>query len=127
MKRRTRRGARHSWKRLPRRWNRYGLRVGMKAASCRLYWNRAWRKSKRWLSLRRSAANTRQETAKERLAGQVAALLETTTAVPEDRLAQELALLAVKGDVLEEIDRLKAHIAQARELLGERCRNWPAA
>jgi len=30
-----------------------------------------------------------------------------------------LALLAVKGDVLEEIDRLKAHIAQARELLGE--------
>ena len=65
------------------------------------------------------AANTRQETAKERLAGQVAALLETTTAGPEDRLAQELALLAVKGDVLEEIDRLKAHIAQARELLGE--------
>ena len=66
-----------------------------------------------------AAANARQETARERLAAQVAALLEATNAVPEERLAQELALVAVKTDVLEEIDRLKAHIAQARELIGE--------
>ncbi len=37
--------------------------------------------------------------------------------MPEDRLAQELALLVVKADVSEEIDRLNAHIESARELL----------
>jgi uncharacterized protein (TIGR00255 family) len=47
----------------------------------------------------------------------VAALLEATDAVDEARLAQELALLAVKADVSEEIDRLAAHVGAARELL----------
>jgi uncharacterized protein (TIGR00255 family) len=64
-----------------------------------------------------AAADARRESAGERLAAQVAALLEATPAVPADRLAQELALIAVKSDVLEEIDRLRAHVAQARELL----------
>jgi uncharacterized protein (TIGR00255 family) len=39
--------------------------------------------------------------------------------VDETRVAQELALLAVKADVTEEIDRLRAHIAAARVLLAE--------
>jgi uncharacterized protein (TIGR00255 family) len=40
-----------------------------------------------------------------------------------DRLAQEAALLALKADVREELDRLSSHIAQAREMLakGEPC------
>lgn len=50
----------------------------------------------------------------------VATLLGATDRVDEDRLAQELALLAVKADVTEEIDRLKAHIASARALLVEK-------
>lgn len=33
------------------------------------------------------------------------------------RIEQELALIAVKSDVREELDRLKAHVAQARSLL----------
>ena len=37
--------------------------------------------------------------------------------LPEDRLATETALLAVKADVREELDRLDAHIAQAHKLL----------
>lgn len=37
--------------------------------------------------------------------------------VDESRVAQEIALLAVKADVTEEIDRLTAHIAAARALL----------
>jgi uncharacterized protein (TIGR00255 family) len=37
--------------------------------------------------------------------------------VPEERLAAEVALLAAKSDVREEIDRLNAHIAEARTLL----------
>tara|TARA_R110002096_G_scaffold76043_9_gene179686 strand:- start:682 stop:1569 length:888 start_codon:yes stop_codon:yes gene_type:complete len=36
---------------------------------------------------------------------------------PEDRLLQEIALLASKADVREEIDRLGAHISGARDLL----------
>ena len=39
--------------------------------------------------------------------------------VPPDRLAQELALLAIRADVTEELDRLAAHIAAARTLLAD--------
>jgi uncharacterized protein (TIGR00255 family) len=52
-----------------------------------------------------------------RLAEQVAALMDTGKAFDADRLHQEAALLATKSDVREEIDRLKAHIAAARELI----------
>ncbi len=51
------------------------------------------------------------------LRNKVSALLETTELADESRLQQELALLAVKADVTEEIDRLKAHIDAARLLL----------
>ena len=54
-----------------------------------------------------------------RLAGQLRVLLKERTGLSEDRLAQELALIAVKADIGEELDRLVAHIAQARELLAE--------
>jgi uncharacterized protein (TIGR00255 family) len=39
------------------------------------------------------------------------------TAVNEDRLTQEVALLALKADVREELDRLAAHVQEARRLL----------
>lgn len=51
-----------------------------------------------------------------RLADKVQAVLENAEVDP-DRLAQELALLAVKADVTEELDRLTTHIAAARDLL----------
>ena len=56
---------------------------------------------------------------RERLREQVAALLETLPALPEERLAQEAALLITKADLREELDRLKAHVVAARELIGE--------
>jgi uncharacterized protein (TIGR00255 family) len=37
----------------------------------------------------------------------------------EERLAQEAAVLAGKADVREELDRLNAHIAAARELMAK--------
>ncbi|NKC32239.1 YicC family protein [Roseomonas sp. BU-1] len=37
--------------------------------------------------------------------------------VPEERLAQEVAMLAQRSDVREELDRLSAHIVEARTLL----------
>lgn len=65
-------------------------------------------------------AAARPDALRDRINVQLAELLDTTQAVPEERLAQELALIAVKSDVREEIDRLGAHIAQARDLLAER-------
>ena len=53
---------------------------------------------------------------RDRLRAQVADLLGSE--LPEDRVAQEAALLAVKADVREETDRLRAHVAAARDHLG---------
>jgi uncharacterized protein (TIGR00255 family) len=51
------------------------------------------------------------------LRANVARIIEQTDAVDEGRLAQELAIVAVKADVAEELDRLGAHIVAARDLL----------
>jgi uncharacterized protein (TIGR00255 family) len=61
----------------------------------------------------------RPEALKVRIKTQVEALLDASPALPEDRLAQEAALLATKADVREELDRLAAHIAQGREQLAK--------
>lgn len=53
----------------------------------------------------------------ERLRRQIATLLEGIASLPEERLAQEAALLANRTDATEELDRLTAHVAAARELL----------
>ncbi len=52
-----------------------------------------------------------------RLGEQVSRLLQETDKLDEQRLHQEAALLAAKADIQEEIDRLKAHITAARDLL----------
>ena len=49
----------------------------------------------------------------------LARVMEGAAGADPDRVAQELALLAVKADVTEEIDRLAAHVAAARALLAE--------
>ena len=56
---------------------------------------------------------------RERLAKQIAELLPPNVAVPDERLAQEVALLAAKADVREELDRLNAHVAAVRGLLDQ--------
>ena len=61
----------------------------------------------------------RREALGERLREQVAALIGAGAPVPEDRLAAELALLAVKIDVTEEIERLKSHCTAATRQLRE--------
>lgn len=62
-------------------------------------------------------ASLRPEAQKERLRTQVAALLDASSALSEDRVATEVALLTVKADVQEELDRLSAHVAAARDLI----------
>jgi uncharacterized protein (TIGR00255 family) len=66
-----------------------------------------------------TAPGRHPEAIKVRLADQVAALLETSDRFDADRLHQEAILIAAKADVREELDRLAAHVAQARRLLAE--------
>lgn len=56
---------------------------------------------------------------RERLAESLRQLLEAAPPVPDERLAQEIALLATRSDVREELDRLAAHLGAARALLAE--------
>jgi uncharacterized protein (TIGR00255 family) len=57
------------------------------------------------------------EKRRDRLRAQLDELLAGETPVAEERLAQEVALIVARGDVREELDRLRAHGAAARELL----------
>lgn len=73
-------------------------------------------------SLTEAAASTaalQPAALRDKLKAQVQALLDAVPALPEERLAQEAALLIAKADVQEELDRLRAHIAQARDMLAE--------
>ena len=64
-------------------------------------------------------AAARRDAAPGALREALARVLANAEGVDEVRLAQELALIAVKNDVTEEVDRLSAHVAAARALLGE--------
>ena len=51
------------------------------------------------------------------LRANLARVLDNTDGADPQRVAQELALIAVKADVTEELDRLRAHISAAQDLL----------
>lgn len=61
-------------------------------------------------------AAAQPEALKTRLQAQLTELLAGAP-VSDDRLAQEVALLAARADVREELDRLTAHVQDARVLL----------
>jgi len=54
-----------------------------------------------------------------RMLESVQALLREGVSLPEERIAQEVALLAAKSDIREELDRLGSHIEAARALMDE--------
>ncbi len=66
-----------------------------------------------------SCAATQPDAIRARLRSLVDALKDAVPSIPEERLAQEAAVLVARGDIREELDRLTAHIAAARELLAE--------
>jgi uncharacterized protein (TIGR00255 family) len=69
------------------------------------------------LSARADAAPGRKpEAIRKRLAEQIAILTENNR-FDVDRLHQEAILMAAKADIREELDRLAAHVAQARTLI----------
>lgn len=63
------------------------------------------------------AAEARRPEVQAALEAALGRVMQGAPGADPDRVAQELALLAVKADVTEEIDRLRAHVAAARALL----------
>lgn len=64
-------------------------------------------------------AAAQPEQMRARLKTSIDEVLKARPGLNEDRLAQEIALLLAKADVREEIDRLKSHLVQARNLFAE--------
>ena len=65
------------------------------------------------------AAQAREGQMAETLRAQLARVTDNADPVDEPRVAQELALIAVKSDITEELDRLRAHVGAARDLLSQ--------
>lgn len=63
------------------------------------------------------ATDARRSEMQASLRAALARVLDNSNGVEEDRIAQELALIAVKADITEELDRLSAHVDAARDLL----------
>ncbi|HRV63386.1 MAG TPA: YicC family protein [Albidovulum sp.] len=68
----------------------------------------------------RTAADARRPQMEQTLRDNLARVLAGAAEADPARVAQELALLAVKSDVTEELDRLAAHVAAANRLLAEK-------
>ena len=65
-----------------------------------------------------TVAEARKDEQADRMRAAMARVIDAHDSVDEQRIAQELALIAVKADVTEEIDRLRTHVDAARALLG---------
>jgi uncharacterized protein (TIGR00255 family) len=64
-----------------------------------------------------TAAEARRPEMARSLSEALARVMASAAEADPARVAQELALLAVKADVTEELDRLGAHVGAARKLL----------
>ncbi|WP_420567342.1 YicC/YloC family endoribonuclease [Thalassovita sp.] len=62
---------------------------------------------------------SRAEENEQALRNALARVIQNIGEADEQRVTQELALIAVKSDVTEELDRLRAHIDAARELMAQ--------
>lgn len=65
------------------------------------------------------AAADRAPQQREMLKAALVKVTDNAADVDPARIAQELALIAVKSDITEEIDRLRAHVAAAQTLLAQ--------
>jgi uncharacterized protein (TIGR00255 family) len=71
------------------------------------------------VALASASAAAQPEALRARPKQSLAALDALVPGMPQERVAQELALLVSRGDIREELDRLRAHIAQAGELMAK--------
>ncbi|MTJ04405.1 MAG: YicC family protein [Sediminimonas qiaohouensis] len=64
-----------------------------------------------------AAAQARSAEQRQTMTTALARVMDNVDTADEARVAQELALIAVKSDITEELDRLRAHVTAARDLL----------
>jgi uncharacterized protein (TIGR00255 family) len=62
-------------------------------------------------------AAAQPEAIRERLKTMLANLADLAPGLTDERVAQEMALLVTRSDIREELERLRAHLEQARDLL----------
>jgi uncharacterized protein (TIGR00255 family) len=65
----------------------------------------------------RGLAERQPAVIRERITAQVKELLSPGNNLSEERLAQEVAMIAARADLREELDRLSAHTQEARSLI----------
>ena len=66
-----------------------------------------------------NAAEVRRPEMQSATRAALARVMDNSNGADEARVAQELAMIAVKADVTEELDRLYAHVQAARDLLAQ--------
>jgi uncharacterized protein (TIGR00255 family) len=71
----------------------------------------------RFVEAAQKSAAAQPAAIRERLQTMLAGLADLAPGMPEERIAQEMALLVARSDIREEIERLHAHLDQARDLL----------
>ena len=71
----------------------------------------------RLVSAAQETAEARRPKARAALEAALQRVIDTADDIDESRVVQELALLAVKADITEEINRLEAHVKAANALL----------
>jgi uncharacterized protein (TIGR00255 family) len=64
-----------------------------------------------------SCAAAQPAAIRDRLRAMLANIADLVPGMPEERVAQEMALLIARSDVREELERLRAHLDQAGDLL----------
>ena len=67
----------------------------------------------------RASAAAQPQALRDRLKALLAEIADLAPTMPEERVAQELAMLVARADVREELERLRAHLEQAGELLAQ--------
>jgi uncharacterized protein (TIGR00255 family) len=66
-----------------------------------------------------NAAARQPDVIRKRLSEQIGRLVDTGASLDPERLHQEALLLAAKADIQEELDRLRSHVAAAKDLLAQ--------
>jgi uncharacterized protein (TIGR00255 family) len=64
-----------------------------------------------------ACAAAQPQAIRDRLQAMLANVADLAPGMPEERVAQEMALLVVRSDIREELERLRAHLDQAAGLL----------
>ena len=102
-----------------RHWQDWSQRDRRREGGCTPRSFGCWTRSPRCIDQAAKEAADQPAAQRARVMENLTALLREAPSLPEERIAQEVALLAARSDVREELDRLASHIEAAHALLAE--------